>query len=89
MIECDSCFHKHHECKRGAESEAQLYRVIDAVVSGNTPKLYFCDRACYLSHAEGRRKFKPRLTKLELQARAKRRAKAKTPAPEADTSDVE
>ena len=51
MIECDNCGSAHHQCTRGSASEANMFRVMNAVVKGNTPKLFYCDEWCYQEHA--------------------------------------
>lgn len=49
VLYCMYCNEKYEDRHRGAHSEAEMFRVVDAVGTGQTMKLFFCDRACYTS----------------------------------------
>jgi len=46
-LSCARCGHEYPDRKRGSESEALMFRVMDAVAQGESEKLYFCDERCY------------------------------------------
>ena len=46
-LACARCGHEYPDRKRGSESEALMFRVMDAVAQGESEKLYFCDERCY------------------------------------------
>lgn len=47
VLYCMYCNEKYEDRHRGAHSEAEMFRVVDAVGTEPTSKLFFCDRSCY------------------------------------------
>ena len=89
-LHCARCGHEYPDRKRGSESEALMFRVMDAVATGPSEKVYFCDEKCYREtsdYAQREHQRKKRREHEREHARKAAAAKNKSRAPNVDDGE--